>query len=480
MSEGNFATDFLIKSDAIGAVKEIPQLVWYNRLSIKGFGAVADGDADNTANGTNNKAAIDVALDAAALTGRPLVIPKGVYLYSGAPHAAFTGPVTIIGEGNRDECIIVFKPSGATQHFISFDGAAGGHIEGFTIRHWGARATASVGSTVFGANGHCINISESSDVTVHNMHLEWGSVGVTVTQSEGITVTKNKIHRTAGYGININKSIRVWALENDISWTSSDGIKVNGGAANQCKRIFLINNYIEEAGRDGIDTYDGLWQSLIAGNAAYRCHLQGYEHKGTPVSNEYMDFEFTVANNQAIECGRNFDDDEDYIPSYSFASARSFTAIGNSAIRGYGSGFQINNCQEFTWTSNNAFRCREHGLITLGSIRHGILSACAFGDCGYDDGSGDATNFAGMFLSGDVSGCQFIGMRAYQGGTTNAQGGARYGMDVVETVSGNLFSGCYFVGVTSAIANSQSADTGWVGRNTWEKTYLQSSWQAPT
>lgn len=436
MSAGNFATTARIQSAADGAVPQVPQSVWFETPSVKNFGAVGDGVANDTA-----------ALAAAFALGGFILLPPGIYYVSASaastPVFALSTRTTIVGEHAK----IVYHPgSGNTNSHLFKATADNCEFHGIEIENFSGSSTNGVGTTGEASGCHSIQFDGVAGGVVKDCILRKGHYAVSGVDSSDLDISGNRMMNVQSSGVHFLRCSNSAIERNRITDVGSDGIKITGGEFTESTGLSIRGNITRLAGRDGIDTYDGLRHSVVDGNVSVDCLLNGFEFKGTPSDVRYVNVANIFSNNLSIGAGA---------AGFNIASVRRAQMNGNMAIGSVLSGFIFTTCQQISAAGCSAFANGEHGVKWSGTQRHSTYSSLLAFDNGYTDGSGAASNFSGFFASGDISTCRFTDLLAYNGTMSGEQGGQKWGLDLSNDAAGAVFLGGFFYGQSGGIGSTQ-------------------------
>lgn len=437
MSTGNFATTALIKSSVAGAVARIPQDVWFETPSVKNLGAIGDGVANDTA-----------ALAAAFALGGFVFLPPGTYKVTAsaasAPVFALSAKTIIVGINAK----ISYQPgSGNTNSHLFYATADNCEFHGLEIENFGGSSTNGIPTTGQASGCHSIQFDGVSGGVVKDCILRKGHYAVSGVDSSDLDISENRMMNVQSTGVHFLRCSESTIDRNRITDVGYDGIKISGGEFTESTGLSIKGNVIRLAGRDAIDTYNGLRHSVVDGNVSIDCLLNGYEFKGTPSDVRYVDVANIFSNNMAFGAGAS---------GFNCASLRRAQMNGNMAVGCVGSGFVFTTCQQISAAGNSAFANQEHGFRWSGTQRHSVYSSLLALDNGYTDGSGAASNFSGFFASGDISTCRFTDLLAHNGTMSGEQGGQKWGLDLSNDASNAVFQNCYFYGQSGGIGSTQS------------------------
>jgi polygalacturonase len=255
-----------------GAVARSAASKFGDVVSVKDFGAVGDGVADDTA-------AIQAAITASA--NKAVYFPTGTYVVCPTANITITQPCQLFGNGT-----LLKQNAGGWPIFRIT--ASDVSIDGLEFR--GSNFNANPTTAVFGDSAIFVNEAGYStglvtrrlsftNLTINGMSF----VGIDVRYSEDVTVTGNKI-RYLGYAGVIFESVRRGVIANNrISWIDSVsasnvyGITLSRDpqftttTAWHTQEVTVVGNVITDIPKwAGIDGHAPL-NCLIAGNVVARC-----------------------------------------------------------------------------------------------------------------------------------------------------------------------------------------------------------------
>ena len=230
-----------------------------NYISIVEFGAVSDGKTDNTA-------AIQKALDAAASSGMAVYIPAGTFRHTGVLKA---NGVDIFGDGQSS----VLYAAGTKQMLqLSGDGAS---LKNVALD---SNATERSPGTAEEAKLHVFEATnfEISGVTIKNSM----SAGILVRASSEGWIHDNNVSSTGSDGMRMTKGSHDIRIEkNTVSHAGDDSIAVITSASQAfTQNIEIVDNkvYDNDWGR-GISVVGGahvkIVNNLVDGNLANRAGI---------------------------------------------------------------------------------------------------------------------------------------------------------------------------------------------------------------
>ena len=234
--------------------------VYSDTVNVLSYGAVADNATDNAA-----------AFNAASAAGSTIFVPDGTYKFSEAWVITNSNRRIVMSENAKLVCtnatywgsVVVFV--GTAGNIITNCWFTGGHIENTSTANEDA-----IGFTYVSNGG-------VEGVTVDT--VPWKAL----TTQEGcsdIWFRKNMIVDSV-YGISIESfCTNVFVIENSIRYASKNGIDITTGS-DPCENVQVRNNFITEAGLNGINAYD-VEQLVIEGNQIGTAGQHGIYCSTTP------------------------------------------------------------------------------------------------------------------------------------------------------------------------------------------------------
>jgi hypothetical protein len=279
----------LIDSDAVtflpagtGAVERTAQAKMRESVSVKDFGAVGDGVADDTA-------AIAAAIIAFPANGGTLYFPRGTYKTGTITLPVYPKNIAFVGEGRENTVLI---PNAANTKLIASAGNATnfGGVR-FRMEHMGMKPHAS-GST--GMAVDCRNMSssqfhdvafvengsatfdigfelysEDAPVTVNCYYNEFNNIYVVPTGTALVLPVKQVFKL---YGVTGNHTINRLIVSGAWPTTTRPAIEI----ATYCRHNFIIDSHFEGLQLSGINT---VIQDNGYGNNYLSCY---FENTGQP------------------------------------------------------------------------------------------------------------------------------------------------------------------------------------------------------
>lgn len=255
INAGN-ATDISYTLNAPGATLQSVQTKLQQYVSVKDFGAVGDGVADDTA-------AINAAI-AATSNGATLVFPSGNYRYT----TVLTIPsnITIQGSGRNFGC--TFSPDGCAA--FKFDGSLYGGGWVFRVR---IQDILIDGTNMTGPEG--ISIKQAYNIDFNNVFLFNVQTGVTsavyVSGSNDLVFQDFILYGTGApnhYGFNIDGTtsgpVSIKLISPDIE-TCNRGIRATGTVVMDIFSPYMERNivcYTHEISAGQVNIYGGIMSSI--------------------------------------------------------------------------------------------------------------------------------------------------------------------------------------------------------------------------
>jgi parallel beta-helix repeat protein len=262
----NSAIEFIV-GNAVTSLTTDPDVVTYNQggtgaqdrtltsklqdfVSVKDFGAVGDGVADDTA-----------AIQAALNVGGKIYVPKGTYLCS---------TVTVSSDNTH-----ICGSKGATlklKNSVDVDLLDLSNFDNLTISDItfdGNKANQTVD-----VNSVCIRGDGNSNIVVQNCVIKNSALsGINIRNSDGVKVVNNLI-TDCGTKNSINSGDGIYLAFNSNDYVSGNsvinpariGIILKGSVGANSSRGVVIGNYIFNSGENAIGTEDGNVSTLIVNN----------------------------------------------------------------------------------------------------------------------------------------------------------------------------------------------------------------------
>lgn len=255
-------------------------------INAQWFGALADGSTDD-------EAALQAAIDAAADVGGALLIPAGEYALAQDASLSVPSGMTILGDGPTATVIIIHKSS--SEPTLALTG-----VTDVTVRDLGVRCdTVRTASPVTANTG--ISIDGCSRILIDNVHITGTFVGVeignqTANNNDAITLRNCIARQTATYATAYQCNYGLHAQYCDglivdgcmfAGWWL-DGIKIN----RNCTNVKIVNcastdngvSYDYGGNGQGIDLYPGGNSVLIMGGEFSRNKGGGIYAKASDVN----------------------------------------------------------------------------------------------------------------------------------------------------------------------------------------------------
>jgi parallel beta-helix repeat protein len=396
-------------------------------VSVKDFGAVGDGVADDTA-------AIQAAIDAASR----IYFPEGSYKITdqSGGYGLLINAVNkhLVGAG-LEVASLVYTSSTINRPCIKVT-ASDVHVQGLRI-DGSANATKT---TQTRANCNGITFEDVSECSIRNCQVTGGHYGIhfdnttTDPDNNNHNIIEGCIVRNLqSTGIIISRGQYTLVQGNNAEDCNVDGFKFNEGS----QRNRILGNTSRANNRDGFDVYDGFIDTIIDGNLAEDNGLQGFEIKGTYDGSDYVARESVISNNIAVANGTT-----GTYSGFTIQSVRNTTITGNSSVENTGAGFDLGTVQGCILSSNSASRNTQHGFDFSTSISRLLVVGCYAVDNSWVDGTTQNGTYHGFTIA---SGCavQFTGCHAINGTTTGKKGGQGYGFYWEAVTTGSRLLGCY-------------------------------------
>jgi len=341
-------------------------------VSVKDFGAVGNGVADDTA-------AIQAAINASA--GKRLHIPAGNYVVS-----ALSGVSEIYMFGDGPEVsVITRKASGSTNDFVTFASKTAIVIDGITFD--GNKSAQTVGANTL-ALVACDNVT-ITNCAFNNSKSSGGGYGSGIAVVDGTTAANGTNIAISGNRLSGNDQASIYVNKTYNVTINSNFMHGNGGGVSVINFVFppVIN----------VQRY-----FVISGNTIRSCTgsgigVSGYYEGGTSPANKVYGPKvpasdtFTISGNVVSECdlyGIAFQGSNGVVSSNSISNCGSVSGGGGGILM---------NCLYSVCSQNAISNCVNYGIDAGGSSSlsvHGNMIA----------GTGSTTGTAGIELNcgGDI------------------------------------------------------------------------------
>jgi hypothetical protein len=440
------ASNVSYNEGSLGAVNTSVQAKLQESVSVKDFGAVGDGVADDTL-------AIQAAIDAASR----IYFPEGDYKITDQAG----GYALLISAGNKhlvgaglEVANLVYTSSAINRPAIKVT-ASDVHFESLRIDGT-ANATKAAQTR---ANCDGIDFLNVSECSVRFCQIIGGHYGIYFDNDTALydnndhNIAEGNILRNfQSTGLIAHKAQYLLVQGNDAQDCKNDGFKISEGT--QFSRI--LGNTSRNNDRDGFDVYSGFIESVLDGNVAEDNQLQGYEIKGTFGVDDYVVRNSVISNNVATRNGLGGTH-----PGFSIISVRNCTFDGNISVSNTGSGFDFNTVQGCTVTGCLATRNTQHGFDLSANVSRTQFSGCQSVDNSWVDGTIQNGAYHGYNLKSASTG-QFVGCMSMNGTTTGKKGGQGYGWFWPTAISGSRLQNCYTL---ANVTGGFGGGTGWASAN---------------
>lgn len=427
-------------------------------VSVKDFGAVGDGVANDTA-------AIQAAIDQMT-AGKCLHFPAGTYMVTGLYFSGTSQNKTnlsFIGDG----AVLKLFPNTAGKNVAEIVSGSDYYISGLTF--WGAKDTVTyanpvdamyrwdnglyigsepgtnktvnkvtvesckayknrfsgfmIGSGPIGdftkpSNDPTSGHGEAHNITISGCVFEDNEAGFSGGYQFNVTYTGNLVYNNAHVGAFVDIGSKVVSFVGntidhpDITWPSSAAINVY-----DADHVSITGNSIT-ASKTGVFIQTGAQFNTISNNTIYDCGEAGIKLDNSTN---------TVVEGNTI-----------YSPGLYgiwLTTNNNFTTIANNVINGAGwDGIRLDNMSSITFSGN----------IVIGSGGSGFyVTSCSWlrfiGNQCLNNNTGNDANSSGFRIS-NSSGCQFIGNSAFDTQVTKTQ---NYGIKEEGTSAANFYIGNY-------------------------------------
>jgi parallel beta-helix repeat protein len=378
---------------AIDAVAQNVEERLAQYVSVKDFGAVGDGITDDTA-------AIQDALTAAALDGKAVLIP-------GTPNSYLCGPLSI------------------PTSIIGQD-------------HKTSKFTRKTGTT-----GVWLNVTANA-VSISNLYLDGAYVAHRCIEVDGyndVTITNNIARQIGEYFVHFNNADRLVVSSNNYK-DGSNGIAnlmpVDSAAAIASVDVKIIGNHIENifgsaihfAGKQSSTDPLFAWVNPLTTNGVISENtINNVDGNGIIAQSYYL----TISNNTIKDTG-NVGGNQGIVPQ-----GRYISVIGNIVDGGAGVGIDMGGCDSSV-VSGNVVRLQAQIGIELQSCTNTTCVGNSVVDCGFGI-TGEAS--AGIAVLEGFFGPTFISFKNLVTGNTVSSGGSsgQYGISVGAGVEQCIVSG---------------------------------------
>jgi polygalacturonase len=289
------ATNVSYNQGGTGAVDRTAQVKLQESVSVKDFGAVGDGVADDTVN-------IQAAIDAVNSVGGGIVnVPVGTYMVNAATYVNMKANVTLfIARGAELKAITnnlaVYSVVRAT-NVNNWSIVGNGKITGERTTHTGSTGEGGEGITVFGCENFIIDgltiqdgwgdgiyiggnstVNQSRAFTIQNCYLNNNRRNnISVTAGKDFSIINNRITNAngtapeAGIDLEPNPS-DAWDVEDAI--VSNNIVWANNGSGITCSAIYhgntiISNNVVHGNGDNGIASFTSQAPVIITDNLSF-------------------------------------------------------------------------------------------------------------------------------------------------------------------------------------------------------------------
>lgn len=257
--------------------------------------------------GTDNEAAVDLAIEAAKTAGEGLVLfPPGDYQFADSSAANYTGQVRL------DASNLTVMGYGATLHtpeeyhttgFLMILGESGTFIENVTVLGLGI----DMHQTAIDAVEYCqcIVTGYCNNVTLRDLRIaNAGFTGIGISYGgQGIHVDNCRVSDCAGDSIHIGDQVApatisdVWVTNCLLTDALDNALACTGNSS----RIFFLNNVCDSPSTSGID-FAGVYDSVAKGNKIF-----GYgQHGIRAYDNSGESYNLTIRDNDIAEPGNGY------------------------------------------------------------------------------------------------------------------------------------------------------------------------------
>lgn len=350
------------KPNAAGSVGRTVAVKLLERVSVKDFGAIGNGVADDTA-------AIQAGIDYCGPTGRELFFPAGTYKYSGV--TVGTGKSVVFMGENTGRVFLLLSSATAvgfnltTDHPCAFENLTFGYLP-----------------PLIGTNGAFINIPADASTNYNsyfrNLQMNAPWIGINTTKAASWTMDRVSIGEYRLYGVHVqniptpdNGDSTIINCVMTTSITSAIAIvqRSSGG-------LRIINNKIIGGATyyflqldAGVDTSD----LLIVGNSMEGSVTNGIVLRRAVASGTFANV--TITGNQ-FAGGPNVVHMDDVIPGW----LKCICVANNAMTIQGGAGVTINSASDFSVTGN-AFRgalSTEIGVQVGANASNGMIGTNVF------------------------------------------------------------------------------------------------------
>ena len=348
---------------------------------------------------TDSTTAIQNAINAAAGTSIPVILPPGgIFQYSALtmPSSSIT-PIQIIGYG------AVLQKSTASGNGLTIQGSAGGggpsgvRREGATVL--GVRLTHGVTQTA----GTTVNILNAEHVTLRDVRIENPYSGITIQDCFDVNITDGYIRNSSSYDIKtLGTSTSPTCIDTYITSVVGEGV-----SGNTTKVGLWMDSGTSGLYAEGCDFTQGAIGVQVTNNGSIRA--------------EYGFFTNVLADTNA-SIGWNFS-----------ADCKGMRLTQSWASTSGGNGFQISNGVGFEFDGCIAINNAQHGLSIAGTggeyeIHGGIYS---------QNSTSSSNTYNGINIAAGISGFSIQGVRAGNVSGIGSGGSQGYGISIASGASTN-------------------------------------------
>lgn len=267
-----------------GAVARTVQDELRQRVSAKQFGAVGDGITDDTA-------ALQAAINAAASGSKKLYLPAGTYKTTSG--LSFGAPIRIFGDGAdvASETGTVIKPTQSSGIALAFTNAAGSFDNGLILEDFAIIGTGSGTAVGLEVNGAVWTNSRIRNITVRSMggravvindcltanfeHVRaqgCGSDGFHISGSNGIRLYGCMSESNAGYGYYFSSNLTAGERNGPLMLACHAEENTGGDAVymNQYSNPMIQGCWLQVASASNVDRaaihFDTCTGAMVSGN----------------------------------------------------------------------------------------------------------------------------------------------------------------------------------------------------------------------